>query len=261
MLSSQNLAFNAQAAAEMTAPVADELLLNILPFSHAYARTSDIYYWLARRSRLALARSRADFIADARTTQPTAIHGVPQLFTLLLSALATARQAKPHLTLPQLLGGRLLACSSGGAPLPATIRAAALEAGLPVLEGYGLTEAAPIVTLSTRQAQKPGSCGRALPGTELSCSATGEVLVRGPHVMLGYYRDPQATQEVIREGWLHTGDLGTLDADGYLTLHGRQKELLALATGRKITPRVVEDRFARDPWASASCCCAAAIFC
>jgi long-chain acyl-CoA synthetase len=87
-----------------------------------------------------------------------------------------------------------------------------------------------------------------LPGAELRIADDGEVLVRGPQVMLGYFRDAAATAEVLHNGWLHTGDLGTLNAQGFLTLLGRKKELLALSTGKKIMPRVIEDRFVSDAW-------------
>jgi long-chain acyl-CoA synthetase len=247
MLSYENLAFNAQAAAAMASHASDELKLNVLPFSHAYARTCDIYLWLARGSQLVIS-SRESLLADLQTMQPTTLHGVPYLFERLWSSLQERGGAEDPGSLRRLLGGRIRSCSSGGAPLPIALCAAFQQQGVPLLEGYGLTETSPIITLSTREQFQPGSCGLCLTGTELRIADDGEVLTRGPHVMLGYYRDAAATAQILQDGWLHTGDLGTLNAQGFLTLQGRKKELLALSTGKKIMPRVLEDRFVNDHW-------------
>jgi long-chain acyl-CoA synthetase len=104
-----------------------------------------------------------------------------------------------------------------------------------------------VITVNTRGARRFGTVGRAIPGIELRIAADGELLTRGPHVMLGYWQDEAATAEVIREGWLHTGDLAELDADGFVTICGRKKELIVLSTGKKVSPTRVESLLMASP--------------
>jgi len=127
-------------------------------------------------------------------------------------------------------GGRLRVLVSGGAPLPRLLAEFFDAVGLTIIEGYGLTEAAPVLTVNPIDRPKFGTVGRALPGVELRVAADGEVLARGPNVMRGYYNQPDATHAVLdSEGWLHTGDIGTIDDEGYLTIVDRQKDLLITA--------------------------------
>ena len=135
----------------------------------------------------------------------------------------------------------------GGAAIAPDVEAWYAEQGLPLLPGYGLTEASPVISVSTPAARKLGSVGRPLPGVEVRIADDGEVLVRGPNVMLGYWQDEAATAEAIRDGWLHTGDLGELDADGFLTIRGRKKELIVLSTGKKVSPTRVESLLTASP--------------
>ena len=120
-------------------------------------------------------------------------------------------------------------------------------AGLLVLQGYGLTETSPVITFNRKSAYKLDTVGRPIPGVEVNIAADGEVLTRGPHVMKGYWNNPRATAEAIRDGWLHTGDLGNLDADGFLTITGRKKELLVLSNGKKVVPSDLEGLLLADP--------------
>jgi long-chain acyl-CoA synthetase len=114
------------------------------------------------------------------------------------------------------------------------------------LPGYGLTESAPVISFNHHRAYKLGTVGQALPGMEVRIAPDGEVLARGPSVMKGYWNDPEATATAIRDGWLHTGDLGTLDADGFLTITGRKKELLVLSNGKKVVPTYLEGLLLAD---------------
>jgi long-chain acyl-CoA synthetase len=136
--------------------------------------------------------------------------------------------------------------SSGGAPLPPAIARTYHDAGLLVLQGYGLTESAPIITFNCPKQYKLDTVGRPLPGVEVRIASDGEVLTRGPHVMQGYWNNPAATAEAIRDGWLHTGDLGELDADGFLRITGRKKDLLVLSNGKKVAPACVEGLLLAD---------------
>src|SRR5207244_3167146 len=130
--------------------------------------------------------------------------------------------------------------SSGGAPLPRQIAEGFIEAGLLLLEGYGLTETSPVITFNRPQAYKVGTVGLPIPGVEVRIAEDGEILTRGPHVMKGYWKDPEATAQAIKNGWLSTGDLGTIDADGFFTITGRKKELLVLSNGKKVVQTFIE---------------------
>src|SRR5262249_37843394 len=154
---------------------------------------------------------------------------VPRFYEKVLSAVASPDPEQTGKRLRRIFGPRIDGLSSGGAPLPVPVAEAYHAAGLQLLQGYGLTETSPVSSFNTRANNRIGTGGGALPGVEVKIGPDGEVLTRGPHVMKGYWNNPQATAETIRDGWLHTGDLGKLDADGYLSITGRKKELLVLS--------------------------------
>ncbi len=144
------------------------------------------------------------------------------------------------------LGGRLRVACSGAAPLGKGLAEFYASIGLPLLEGYGLTEGG-VVAMNPVGRTKAGSIGRALPGAELRTAEDGELLVRGETVFDGYYKDPGATAAVLREGWLHTGDVAQIDADGYVWITGRKKELIVSSNGKKIYPARIEGLFKMHP--------------
>ncbi len=149
------------------------------------------------------------------------------------------------------LGGKVRWAVSGGAPLGARLGHFFRGIGVTVLEGYGLTETTAAATVNTPTAQRVGSVGRALPRFEVSIAGDGEVLLRGGHVFKAYWKNEQATAEVLDEdGWFRTGDLGTLDADGYLSITGRKKEILVTSGGKNVSPAPLEDIVRSHPLVS-----------
>ncbi|HUW37886.1 MAG TPA: long-chain fatty acid--CoA ligase, partial [Rhodocyclaceae bacterium] len=146
------------------------------------------------------------------------------------------------------LGGRLRIAMSGGAPISPKLSRCFIGLGLPLLQGYGLTEASPIVTANSLDNNLPESVGVALPGMALKLGDKNELLVKGPNVMLGYWNDPQKTREAVDEaGWLHTGDVARIDDDGHVYIVGRLKEILVMSTGEKVAPNDLELAIAEDP--------------
>ena len=148
----------------------------------------------------------------------------------------------------QAVGGRVRFAISGGAPLAPEIGIFFYSMGVPVLEGYGLTETAPVLAVNRAPIPHYGTVGPLLPRVEVRIAEDGEILARGPNIALGYWNLPEDTQEAFENGWFHTGDVGRLTPEGFLEVTDRKKYLLVLSTGKNVAPQAVEQKLTLSPW-------------
>ncbi|MBN1154935.1 long-chain fatty acid--CoA ligase [candidate division KSB1 bacterium] len=152
-------------------------------------------------------------------------------------------------TIKERVGGRLRFFVSGGAPLSQQIAEFFYKVGVLILEGYGLTESSPVISVNLENKFRFGSVGPAIPGVEIKIEKDGEILSRGPNIMNGYYKNPAATKEAIdSEGWLHTGDIGFIDEDGFLFITDRKKNILVTTGGKNVTPASIENLLITSPF-------------
>jgi len=149
-----------------------------------------------------------------------------------------------------LFGGNVRQAVTGAAPIAMEILEFFFACGVPVLEGYGMTETSTVATVNTLEDYRLGSVGKPLPGVEVRIAEDGEILLRGANIFQGYYKNEQASAETLAEGWLHTGDLGYLDAEGFLFINGRKKDILITAGGKNITPANLENGLKQNRWVS-----------
>ncbi len=246
MLSHHNLVCNTISSMENFDASRDDIHLNFLPLSHIFARTCDYYAWIATGNRLVLASSRDTIIEDCHAMKPTQMNGVPYFFDKLHRVLKEQGLADQPGSLRNLLGGNMVRCNSGGAALAEHVYDFFTGQGVHLLQGYGLTETSPVISMSNEQNSRRGASGRPLQDVEVAITDEGEIITRGPHVMLGYYKNEQATAEAIRDGWFHTGDLGHLDEDNFVFITGRKKELIVTAGGKNIAPVLLESLMTED---------------
>ena len=249
MLTHGNLLANAEAMAGLGGLKPDDVLLSWLPYSHIYARTADHYLSILAEGTTCLAESIEALVANLAETQPTWLTAVPRFYEKVWASVEHLEPAVRAAQLRAIFGPRMRQLSSGGAPLPRPIFDGFNAAGVPLLEGYGLTETSSAISFNRLDHSRPGTVGPAIPGTEVKIAADGEILTRGPCVMKGYWNDPAATAAAIdADGWLHTGDVGTLDSDGFLAITDRKKDLIITSSGKNIAPSELERLLTSDPY-------------
>ena len=185
-------------------------------------------------------------MCTARITRELALQPVSPLFRKLTDILRS--RIFGHLRTP--LGGNMRFFVSGGAPLARDIAEFFLAAGIPIYEGYGLTETSPVIAVNTPLAQRLGTVGQLLPGTQVKIAADGEILVMGPGVFQGYWESPEQSREAFQDGWFHTGDIGELDAQGFLAITDRKKDLIVTAGGENVAPQILEKLLKTDKFIS-----------
>lgn len=245
----------------------DDNFMVILPLHHSFAFTACLVTPIASGTQMSFVESLRTVGENIREASPTLVLGVPllleKLYNKLMAGLKANRMANVLWTLGirnpvrkgilEKLGGRLRLMISGGAPADPQLLAGLEAVGLKAREGYGLTECAPVLTLSPFDAPiRPGSCGKILPFVEMkvfdaNAEGVGELAAKGDNVMKGYYHNPGATEDVFRDGWFLTGDLGYIDADGYVFITGRKKALIVNREGKNIYPEEVELQINQSP--------------
>jgi long-chain acyl-CoA synthetase len=296
MLTHANLLANTRAAVAVLPIAEDDLVLSVLPLSHAFERTAGLYTPLRAGASIGYGGGTATIIKDLADVRPTLLCCVPRLLEFVYQRLwrerEHARLLRRHLLdwalavgqtvghlqatgqtvsfflnlqhriadrlvfrkLRARFGGRIRFLVSGGAPLSVEIARFFYGAGIPVYEGYGLTEAGPMVSCNLPGRTRLGTVGLALPQVEVNIARDGEICVRGPNVMQGYYNRPDETAQALdAEGWLHTGDVGEIDAQGFITITDRKKDLIITSEGELIAPQYVEGLLKHDPLIDEAC--------
>lgn len=277
---------NCEGAFELVRPLKlkDEIYLSFLPLSHSFEHTVGQFFLLSLGTEIVYARGIEHLAADLATIQPTILALVPRILDSIRTRILTAlkretpfkqavfaralnaglrrldgnstlldRLADPVLDrlvrakVRQRLGGRFRVGISGGARLDPEIGRFFLAMGIMVIQGYGQTEAGPVISANPPMRPKIHTVGKPLQGVDLKLAEDGEIMVRGELVMDGYWGQPAATDSVIVDGWLHTGDIGSLDPDGYLEITDRKKDIIVLSGGENVSPARVESALMGEP--------------
>ena len=284
ILTHNNLSSNVRAVQRVLPPVSDDTSLVFLPLSHVLQRMVS-YVHFSDGSTQVFAHSIDTVAEDLKTVRPNIAVSVPRLYEKVFNAVMEVQGIKKKLVqwarevgdawadqklagrepsgvlklvyavadalvfrkIRSAMGGRIRYFVSGGAPLSPEINRFFFSAGIQIFEGYGLTETSPVTNLNTPEHLRIGTVGRPIPGTEIRIGETGEILIRGPQVMKGYYELPEATAEVIdAEGWFSTGDVGEIDEDGFLSITDRIKDIIVTAGGKNVAPQPIENRLKGD---------------
>ena len=248
-LTHRNMLSNIESSVEAFAFGPEDVMLGILPLFHTFALTATMGIPL---------HTGATFVTQLRFVPSDALEAMEKHRVTLLLAVPTmhrvlaAMQMKHRRDISSLRFG-----VAGGEPLPPRIEREFEEAfGVPLIQGYGMTETSPVLTVNPPQANRSGTAGKPIPGVELRivneegaglpAGEIGEITARGPNIMQGYHKRPDETAKIIHDGWLHTGDMGFLDSDGYLTITGRRKEMIIVG-GMNVFPAEIEAYLSEHP--------------
>ncbi len=269
MLTFKNLFSNIEGVAEAGIAGREDSTLAILPFHHSYPLMVTLLLPLHLGATVVFLDrlTPEDIIDKLQRYRITILVGVPRLLNLfhkrimeriegnvltrLVFKLAErvevqAFRKKVFSKVHEAFGGNLKYMVSGGAKLDLKVARDFTTLGFTVLEGYGLTETSPIVSFNTPENLKLGSVGLPLKGVRVRITEEGEIVVKGPNVMKGYWNKPKETSEVLKDGWLYTGDLGHMDEDGFLYVTGRKKEIIVLGTGKNVNPEEIENMILKE---------------
>lgn len=259
MLSHRNFCSNVENCIEAISVDSNENFMLVLPLHHVFAFTTNLMLPVGVGAEISLVENLRTVGENIREVSPTVLIAVPLLlekvYKKIWRGLREKRLAytlfKAGLKGPVVkgilksLGGKLRLVISGGAPAGEPLIRGFMELGIPILEGYGLTETAPVLTLNPPDAPHPGTVGKPLPNVDVRIlqaneQGIGEIAARGDNIMIGYLDNDAATDEIMEDGFLLTGDLGFMDADGYVTITGRKKSLIVNREGKNIYPEEVE---------------------
>ena len=234
-----------------------------LPLAHVFGQLVDNHYWIRKAMHLHIVDSPLYVVDYAKEVKPHLFIGVPRIYEKIYSNLKAAIDGKAILRIGLKIPGlsnvfksKLKEATgfsetrfaiSGAAPISPDILTLFQSLGIPLFEGYGMTENTAGATINYEGNNKIGTVGKAMPGTEMKIAEDGEILIRGDHVMKGYYNNPGATAETIIEGWLHTGDVGKIDPEGFISITGRKKEIYVSSGGKNIAPLVIEETMKSIP--------------
>ena len=265
-LTHNNFKFQLDSVLKVMAFEQGEKYVSWLPLAHVFGQMVDNHYWVRRGLHMTIVDSPLNTIDYAKEVQPHLFISVPRIYekvyTNLIAAIESKAILKIGLKIPglsSLLKKKLKAAAgfsntrfaiSGAAPINPDILQLFQQLGIPLFEGYGMTENTAGATLNYHGNNKIGSVGKAVIDTEIKIAGDGEVLIRGDHVMKGYYKNQEATDETIIDGWLHTGDVGKIDDDGYLFITGRMKEIYVSSSGKNVAPLVIEETMKSIPLVS-----------
>ncbi|MEC8839157.1 MAG: AMP-dependent synthetase/ligase [Candidatus Neomarinimicrobiota bacterium] len=265
-LTHNNFKFQLDSVLKVMAFKQGEKYVSWLPLAHVFGQMVDNHYWVRRALHMTIVDSPLNTIDYAKEVQPHLFISVPRIYEKVYSNLIAAIESKAILKiglkipgLSSLLKKKLKAAAgfsntrfaiSGAAPINPDILQLFQQLGIPLFEGYGMTENTAGATLNYHGNNKIGSVGRAVIDTEVKITSDGEVLIRGNHVMKGYYKNQEATDKTIIDGWLHTGDVGKIDDDGFLFITGRMKEIYVSSSGKNVAPLVIEETMKSIPLVS-----------
>ena len=242
MLTQNNLATNVESVIYEAEP--GSVLLSVLPIHHAFCLVMDWMKGFSLGATVCINDSMLHMVKNMGVFKPGVMLMVPLMIETIYKRLSAADPSIPKKVLAEnIFGGNLHTIFTGGAHLDPFYIDQFAEYGVEVLEGYGMSECSPVISSNSVNDHKKGSIGRPLSNVEIAFD-NGEILVRGSSVMKGYYQMPEETAEALKDGWLHTGDKGYLDEDGFLFINGRVKNLIILSNGENVSPEEIENKLA-----------------